>query len=166
MRIGTDEEAGPVVDDPRRELVELAINRVEQEHAAHAVAEAAHFQAPRRRHKAAAVADDHDRHVGESPGGARIAVETGEVLGRLRHERLSPPGCQNLPALESAASTASCGASSTALTPDSEICCGTSCRSRTSRSSVAPLPWKNTTMTPGLRTSKFSGTCMRTRLSL
>ena len=72
-------------------------------------------------------------------------------------KRLKPPGCQNLPALESAASTASCGASSTALTPESEICCGTSCRSRTSRSSVAPLPWKNTTITPGLRASKCLG---------
>src|ERR1700738_1248689 len=90
MRIGADEEAGSVVDDPRRGLVEFAISRVEQEHAAHAVAEAAHFKTPCRRHKAAAVADDHDRHVGENPGGARVAIKTGEVPGRLRHEALEP----------------------------------------------------------------------------
>ena len=81
-------------------------------------------------------------------------------------KRLKPPGCQNLPAEESAAFTANWGASSTALTPESEICCGTNCRSRTSRSSVAPLPWKNTTITPGFLTSNVSGTCTSTRLSL
>ncbi len=80
-RIGADKNAGSVVDDPGCELVEFAIHRVEQKHAAHAVAEAAHFEAPRRRHKAAAVADDDDRHVRESLGRARIAVEAGEVLG-------------------------------------------------------------------------------------
>ena len=41
-------------------------------------------------------------------------------------KRLKPPGCQNLPALESAASTAICGASRIALAPESVICLGTS----------------------------------------
>src|ERR1700729_249937 len=86
MRVGTDEEAGPVIFDPGRELVQLAIDRVEQEHAAYAIAEAADFQAPGGRYKAAAVADDDDRHVRERFGGARIAIEFGEMVGRFRYE--------------------------------------------------------------------------------
>src|SRR5260370_34445421 len=73
-RICADEKAGPVVLDPGCELVQLTVDRVEQEHAAYPIAEAADFKAPGRRHKAAAVADDDDRHVCKSPGGAGIAV--------------------------------------------------------------------------------------------
>src|SRR5882762_8703111 len=44
--IGTDEEAGTVVLDPGRELVEFAIDRIEQHHAADAVGDAADLEAP------------------------------------------------------------------------------------------------------------------------
>src|SRR5471030_3068469 len=92
MRIGTDEETGPVFLDPGCKFVQLAINRIEQEHAAYAIAEATHFQAPCGRPEAAAVADDDNRHVCKSLGGARIAVERSEVLGRFGHEALQPAG--------------------------------------------------------------------------
>src|SRR3954462_13376445 len=87
-RIRADEETGTVVDDPGCELVEFAIDRIEQEHAAHAVAESADVEAPGRRHEAAAVADDDHRHVGEGLGGTGVAVEAGEVIRRLVDEAL------------------------------------------------------------------------------
>ena len=63
-----------------------------------------------------------------------------------RGTRGNTPGSQKRPALESSASTANCGATSTALRPDSATCRGTCWRLRTSRVSVASLPWKKTTM--------------------
>src|SRR6185437_6931712 len=39
-----------------------------------------------------AVANEDDRHVSEGLGGARIAVELSEMVGRFRHEALEPAG--------------------------------------------------------------------------
>src|SRR5260370_18146291 len=46
-RIRADEEAGSVALDPGGELVQLTVDRVEQEHPAYAIAKSADFQAPR-----------------------------------------------------------------------------------------------------------------------
>ena len=86
--VRTDEEAGAVVLDPGSELVQLAIDRIEQENAADAVGDAADLEAPGRRQEAAAVADDHDRHAGERFCRIRIAIEAGEMSGRFIHEAL------------------------------------------------------------------------------
>ena len=66
MRVRADEETVAVVLDPGSELVELAIDRIEQEHAADAVRDAADLEAPGGRQEAAAIADDDDRHLLES----------------------------------------------------------------------------------------------------
>ena len=86
--IGRDEEAGPVFLDPGRELVEFAVDGVEQEHAADTVGDAADLEAPGGRQEAAAIADDHDRQVRECLRRFRIAVEAGEVARRFIDEAL------------------------------------------------------------------------------
>src|SRR5581483_6878645 len=82
--------------DPLRELVELAIDRIEQDDAADAVADAADLEAPGGRQEAAAVADDDDRHFLEGLGGGWIAVEMGEVGDGLVHEPLEAAGLPEL----------------------------------------------------------------------
>ena len=42
--------------------------------------------------------------------------------------RFKPPFCPSFPGFELRALTANCGATTTAFTPDSVICCGTRCR--------------------------------------
>src|SRR5262245_14355784 len=65
VSIGADEERGPVVLNPIREPVELPVDAVEQHDAAHAILpEAAVVKRVGGRQEAAAVADDHDAHVG------------------------------------------------------------------------------------------------------
>ena len=86
-RIGADEEgaaAGPL--DPARELVALAIERVEQHHAAHPAGVAADRQRIGRRQIAAAVGDDDHRHAAE--GAMGLGVEVAELaLGLVEEAR-------------------------------------------------------------------------------
>ena len=99
--------------DPVGEFVGLAIERVEQHDAADAVAGAAVGQRKGGGQIAAAIGDEDDRHAAER-GARRCGIERGELGVRLVEElRRSAPGCQKLPALESRASTAICGAIST-----------------------------------------------------
>ena len=65
-----------------------------------------------------------------------------------------------------ASENANCGATSTAFATEAEICSGSACRSRMSRSSLAPWPWKKTTITPGRRMSNLAGIWRSTRWSL
>src|SRR5882762_9652120 len=58
--IRRDEEAGPVLLDPGRKLVEFAVDGIEQEHAADPVGNAADLETPGGRQEAAAIADDYD----------------------------------------------------------------------------------------------------------
>jgi len=95
-RIGADEKARPVVRNPGCELVQLAIDGIEQEHAADAIAEPAHFEAPGGRHEATAVADQDDRQVRKLPGRSRVAIEAGEMTGRFIDEALQPAGLPEL----------------------------------------------------------------------
>ncbi len=81
----------------------FAVEGVEQHHAAQPVGEAAVVRAPGRRHVAAAVGDDDDRHAGKRPDRARVAVQLGQVLAASPRKRANAPGCHSLPALESAA---------------------------------------------------------------
>src|SRR5437016_5077476 len=69
LRVGADEEGLAVLDDPRRELVHLAVERIEQDHTDDALAKPAHMQAPGCGHEASAVADDHHWHLSERFGG-------------------------------------------------------------------------------------------------
>lgn len=94
-----------------------------------------------------------------------IAVEAARGLTDLVHEALEATGLPELAGAGTAASTANWGVQHGVDAGIRDLL-RTNCRSRTSRSSVAPLPWKNTTITPGLRTSNVSGTCTSTRLSL
>src|ERR1700761_5982410 len=89
-RIGADEKAGTVVGDPGRELVEFAIDRVQQYDAANAVADPADVKAPCRGHESAAVTHDDDRQVRKRLGRARIAVKPCKVIGRFIDEALEP----------------------------------------------------------------------------
>src|SRR5271165_2573280 len=45
LRIGADEEGGAVLDDPPRELVHFAVERVEQDQTDHAVAQSSDLKA-------------------------------------------------------------------------------------------------------------------------
>src|SRR5882757_704060 len=94
--VGANEETGTVALDPVRELVQLAIDGVEQEYAADAVGNAADVEAPGRRQETAAIADDHDRHVGKGLRRVRIAGEAGEVTGRFIDEALEAAGLPEL----------------------------------------------------------------------
>src|SRR5262249_50255506 len=85
-----------MVLDPGGELVELAIDRIEQDHAADAIADAADLEAPGGRQEAAAIADDDDRHLLEFFGAVGIAIEAGEVASRLVHEALEAAGLPEL----------------------------------------------------------------------
>jgi len=74
-RVRANEERRWIIFNPGREFVELAIDAVEQNYAAHAIlGEAANGQGVGGGQKAAAVADDDDPHVREGLGGERIAV--------------------------------------------------------------------------------------------
>ena len=50
-----------------------------EDHAGDALGDAADLEAPCCRQEAAAVADDHDRHVGKGSCRVRVAIEAGEV---------------------------------------------------------------------------------------
>src|SRR5262245_65788612 len=64
MRVRADEERRPIIFNPCREFVELAIDAVEQNYPAHAIfGEAANGQGVGGGQKAAAVADDEYRDV-------------------------------------------------------------------------------------------------------
>src|SRR5215471_15540821 len=78
--------------DPRSELVEFTVNRVQKDNAPYAIADTPDFQAPGGRQEASAIADDHDRHLGKCLGGCGIAVEAGEIVDRFCHEALETAG--------------------------------------------------------------------------
>ena len=82
-RVRADEEGGPVVGDPIRELVDSAIQRIEENQAAHARSDAASVEDREGRSKAPAVGDDHDRHPGERERSALIAVHSRKLDGRF-----------------------------------------------------------------------------------
>src|SRR6516164_5370074 len=86
MRVRANEERRPIIFNPCRKFVELAIDAVEQNYAAHAIfGEATNRQAVGGGQKAAAVADNDDWHVREGLGGERIAVPPRiEILGDVQ----------------------------------------------------------------------------------
>ena len=88
--VGADKERVAVLGDPRREFVQVPVERVEQHHAGHPLAEPADLQAPRGGLKAAAVGDDDDRHVREGFHATRVSIGAGELVGGFRHEPLQP----------------------------------------------------------------------------
>ena len=82
-RVRTDEEGGSVISYPIREFAGPAIQRIEENQAAHARSNAASFEDREGRSKAPAVGDDHDRHPGERERSARIAIHSGKLDGRF-----------------------------------------------------------------------------------
>ena len=89
-RVRADEEGGSVVGDPIRELAGSAIQRIEENQAAHARSDAASFEDREGRSKAPAVGDDHDRHPGERERSALIAVHARKLDGRFIKKTLEP----------------------------------------------------------------------------
>jgi len=75
-RVRADEEGGSVVGDPIRELAGSAIERIEENQAAHARSDAASFEDRESRSKAPAVGNDHDRHPAERERSALIAIHS------------------------------------------------------------------------------------------
>src|SRR5258706_14525714 len=87
MGVRANEERRPIIFNPCREFVELAIDAVEQNYAAHAIfGEAANGQGVGGGQKAAAVADDDDPHVREGLGGERIAVQPPQLCLCFRNK--------------------------------------------------------------------------------
>src|SRR6202012_3891008 len=80
-RVRTDEEGRSIVGDPVAERVDARIKRIEKYKAANAGIGAAAVEYRQGRAKPAAISDDHDRHVGEGEGLARIAVEPSQLDG-------------------------------------------------------------------------------------
>ena len=78
-------EGRSIVSDPIRELAGTAIQRIEENQAAHARSNAASFEDGEGRFKAPAVGNDHDRHPGERDRSTRIAIHLGK-LTRLHQE--------------------------------------------------------------------------------
>ena len=161
---GADEKGRRALGEPVREFVVLAERRVEQHDAAQAIVGAAG--------RAGRTPPGCSRRCRPRSRPARRGTRRARARRRRARSGVRPlpagiarntSGSQNRPALESSAFTANCGATSTALSPDSVTCRGTSWRLRTSRASVASLPWKNTTMSAGRRGSKPLGMCSRTR---
>src|SRR5271163_5040166 len=98
-RVGAHEEGvAPRPLDPAHELVALAVERVEQHHAADAALIAADGERIDRRQIAAAIGDDDHRHPAE--GAARVGIELAELHLRLAEKlgetaRLpEPPGAR------------------------------------------------------------------------
>ena len=78
-RVGAEEERGLAVLDPGGELVHLGVERVEQDDAAQAVADASVVRGPRGGRIAAAVGDDDHRQALEGPPRALVAVQLRET---------------------------------------------------------------------------------------
>src|SRR5271169_3845046 len=89
-RVRTDEEGGSVISDPIRELAGSAIQRIEENQAAHARSNAASFEDREGRSKAPTIGNDHDLHPGERERGARIAIHSGKLDGGFIKKALEP----------------------------------------------------------------------------
>src|SRR5690242_43712 len=81
--IRAEEKRASVTRYPVGEFVDLAVERVEQDHARNPVVGAAAGERPGGGEIAAAIGDQHDRHAREARRGAGIAGETGELPRRL-----------------------------------------------------------------------------------
>src|SRR5215467_8608061 len=80
-RVRANEERRWIIFNPRREFVELAIDAVEQNYAAHAIlGEAANGQGVGSGQKAAAVADDDDPLTARTFANMRIVVQPSQLV--------------------------------------------------------------------------------------
>ena len=102
-------------------LVDLAVERIEQQHADHAGFGAAVVQGPSGRHVFAAVGDDRNQQGREGLARAPVAVEARQMGAGLAEKGGEPSNSQSTQALKSLALTANCGATSTALALASAI---------------------------------------------
>jgi len=148
-RIGAEEETRTPLGDPIGESIILAVECIEEDDARDSAAGAADVERIGSRQIAPAIGDEDTGIEAKRFAQLVVAILLGEMLRRLVQILAESTRLPEPPALESRASTANCGATRTALMPEDSICRGTPWRSRTSRSSVALLPWKNTTIHAG-----------------
>src|ERR1700722_8869565 len=89
-RVRANEEGGSVVGDPIGELAGYAIERIEENQAAHARSDATSFEDRESRSKATAVGNDHDRYLGKREHSALIAIHSSKLDGRFIKKALEP----------------------------------------------------------------------------